>query len=183
MSLEEFDDPRLGFVFDYLNLATGKLAKSKEETNTINKILEFFENQSENMMIIIPSPSGVMEVYKQFPAEMKSNAYYFVKNQPASYDKQTDMKLLQSEIACGDLHKSPLHHFTAFVNSVLAPFVLNEKNREGWPESLSQGIKRDLHNLQKKSDIVLEKIQGRTHLPYPINLDKLISGQIPISAR
>ncbi|KAM3184981.1 hypothetical protein ACTXT7_007293 [Hymenolepis weldensis] len=186
MSLEELDDPRLRFVFDYLQVATDKklekLIKIKEDTEKIDKILKFFENQEEIVMIILFPTSGTMEVYKQFPAEMKSKGYYFVKNQPIGFEKHSDLAQLKSGITYGDLHKSPIHHFTAFVNSVFAPIILNEKNREDWPESLNQNIKRDLYNLQKKSEFVLEKMEGRTHLPHPKNLDKLISGQDPVGA-
>lgn len=128
MSLEELDDMRLRFVFDYLQAMTDmkpeKLLKVKEDTVTMDKILEFFENQEEQLMIIIPLSGGQMEVYNKFPAAMKSKGYYFVKNQPVSFEKNIDMNQLKSGIIYGDLHKSPIHHFIAFVNSVNLPSKL-----------------------------------------------------------
>ncbi|VDO09761.1 unnamed protein product [Rodentolepis nana] len=186
MPLEEIEDSRLRFVFDYLQVVTDrkvdKLLKLKDDADIIEKILKYFENQEELIMIIIIPPSGIMEVYNHFPAEMKGKGYYFIKNHPAVFEKHADLAQLKSGITYGDLHKSPIHHFTAFVNSVLAPIILNEKNREDWPESLNQNIKRDLYNLQKKSEFVLEIMEGRTHLTLPKNLDKLISGQDPVTA-
>ncbi|KAL5110547.1 Dynein beta chain ciliary [Taenia crassiceps] len=187
MSLEELDDMRLRFVFDYLQAMTDmkpeKLLKVKDDTVTMDRILEFFENQEEQLMIIILLSGGQMEVYNRFPAAMKNKGYYFVKNQPVSFEKNIDMNQLKSGVIYGDLHKSPIHHFIAFVNSVLAPFILNDKNREDWPESLNEYVKRDLYNLQKKSEFVLAKMEGRTHLAHPVKLDKLEEGQDPITAK
>lgn len=187
MSLDELDDVRLRFVFEYLQVMTDvrpeKFLKMKEDTTIIGKIMEFFENQDEHLMLIVYPPGGTMEVYNQFPPAMKSKGYYFVKNRPASYERHVDLMQLKSGITYGDLHKSPIHHFIAFVNSVLAPFILNDKNREDWPESLNDYIKRDLYNLQKKSEFVLAKMEGKTHLTHPVKLEQLFSGQDPVTAK
>ena len=198
MSLDELDDMRLRFVFDYLHSMTDlkpeKLLKMKENAPVMDKIIGFFEDPDEQMMIIVLPPGGQIEVYSTFPAVMKSKGYYFSKNGPISFDKNCDMQQLKSGIVLGDLHKSPIHHFIAFVNSVglskmlaffqvLSPFILNDKNREDWPDSLNDYIKRDLYNLQKRSELVLAKMEGRTHLAHPIKLDELADGRDPVTAK
>ena len=122
MSLDELDDMRLRFVFDYLQCMTDlkpeKLLKMKENAPIMDKIIAFFEDPDEQMMIIILPPGGQMEVYNTFPPVMKSKGYYFAKNSPISFEENCDMQQLKSSIVLGDLHKSPIHHFIAFVNSV-----------------------------------------------------------------
>ena len=60
---------------------------------------------------------------------------------------------------------------------MLAPFILNDKNREDWPDSLNEYIKRDLYNLQKRSEFVLAKMD------HPVKLDELAEGQDPVTAK
>ncbi|VDK85898.1 unnamed protein product [Dibothriocephalus latus] len=183
-SLDDIDDSRLRFVFEYLramsDMKIEKLLKLREDQVSMDKIMEFFESSDLSLLVIIFGFGGGLEVFFEYPPAMKNKALYFVKKEKNSYEKGVDINLLKANVIYGDMHKSPLHHFIAFVNTVLSPIILNERNREGWPETLNEYIKRDLFNLQKKSDFVLARAEGRTYLAHPIGLEK-IDSQDPIS--
>lgn len=125
MSLDELDDLRFRFVFEYIqsmvDMKTDRLLKMREDVSSMAKIEEFFDNQDETLMVIIITFGGTMEVYNSFPAVMKNKGFYFVKHGKVSYEKSADLLQLKSGITYGDLHKSPIHHFIAFVNSVRLP--------------------------------------------------------------
>lgn len=122
MSLDEFDDVRLRFVFEYVqtmtNMKTEKILKLQEDVKSFEKILNFFETTDETLLIIMMSFGGNLEVFYSFPSVMKNKAYYFVKTSKISYDKSSEIGFMRSNITYGDINKSPLHHFIAFVNTV-----------------------------------------------------------------
>ncbi|TPP61873.1 Dynein beta chain ciliary [Fasciola gigantica] len=184
MSVDDIEDLRLRFVFGYIQLITDvkydKIRKFLDDTKQAEKLLDFFENHELSHLFVVLTPTGVFEVYTHFPDTFKYKVFYFVKKERGTIEKNSEWQTLNSSISYGDLNKSPLHHFIAFVNTVLTPVILNERNREDWPESLSEYIKRDLYNLQKKSATVLARIEGKTHLAHPIGIEK-IEEQEPIS--
>ncbi|CAL8089314.1 unnamed protein product [Calicophoron daubneyi] len=184
MSVEDIEDIRLRFVFDYIQLITDvkyeKIKKFLDDTKQAEKLLAFFDQQDLMQLFVILNPQGVFEIYTQVPENFKYKAFYFLKKEKGTIEKNIEAQALNAALNYGDLNKSPLHHFIAFVNTVLSPVILNEKNREDWPESLSEYIKRDLYNLQKKSAMVLARIDGKTHLAHPVGIEK-IEDQEPIA--
>ncbi|VDP92926.1 unnamed protein product [Echinostoma caproni] len=184
MSVEDIEDLRLRFVFNYIQLITDvkydKIKKFLDDTKQAEKLLEFFEQQELSHLFVVLTPTGVFEVYTKFPQVFKYKVFYFIKKERGVIEKNNEWNVINTMLSYGDLNKSPLHHFIAFVNTVLSPIILNERNREDWPESLSEYIKRDLYNLQKKSATVLARIEGKTHLAHPIGIEK-IEDQEPIS--
>ncbi|CAH8851275.1 unnamed protein product [Trichobilharzia szidati] len=184
MPFEEISDIRLRFIFDFIQLITDvkwdKVKKFLEDANSVQTIIDYFEQMDQLHLFITVTPTGIFEIMTQFPAKFKSKVFYFIKKGKYAMERYVDFATLQNQINYGEMNKSPLHHFIAFVNTVLSPVILNEQNREGWPESLSEYVIRDLYNLQKKSATVLARIEGKTHLAHPIGIEK-IKGQPPIS--
>ncbi|GAA54008.1 dynein beta chain ciliary, partial [Clonorchis sinensis] len=184
MSVEDIEDLRLRFVFSYIQLITDvkydKIKKFLDDSKQAEKLLDFFEHSDLTHLFVVLHPTGIFEIHTKFPEVFKFKAFYFIKKERGVIEKNTDWHALNALLSYGDMDKSPLHHFIAFVNTVLSPIILNEKNREDWPESLSEYIKRDLYNLQKKSAMVLARIEGKTHLAHPVGIEK-IDTQEPIS--
>ncbi|KAF7259764.1 hypothetical protein EG68_06612, partial [Paragonimus skrjabini miyazakii] len=189
MSVEDIEDIRLRFVFEYIQLITDvkfdKIRKFLDDSKQAEKLLDFFDQSDLTHLFVTLHPTGVFEIHTKFPEVFKYKAFYFIKKERGPIEKNIEVSVLNAALSYGDLDKSPLHHFIAFVNTyctlqVLSPIVLNEKNREDWPESLSEYIKRDLYNLQKKSAMILARIEGKTHLAHPVGIDK-IEDQEPIS--
>ncbi len=119
------------FVFEYIqsmvDIKTDRLLKLQEDVVSMGKIIEFFENQDELLMVVIMTFGGTIEVYNSFPAVMKNKGYYFVKNSKVSYEANSELSQMKNSITYGDLHKSPIHHFIAFVNTVSYPLSINFK--------------------------------------------------------
>ncbi|KAF8564890.1 hypothetical protein P879_11250 [Paragonimus westermani] len=184
MSVEDIEDIRLRFVFEYIQLIADvkfdKIRKFLDDSKQVKRLLDFFDQSDLTHLFVTLHPTGVFEINTKFPEVFKYKAFYFIKKERGSIEKNIGKSVLNAALSYGDLDKSPLHHFIAFVNTILAPIILNEKNREDWPESLNEYIKRDLYNLQKKSAMVLARIEGKTHLAHPVGIDK-IEDQKPIS--
>lgn len=122
MSVEDIEDLRLRFVFSYVQLITevkyDKIKKFLEDIKQAEKLLEFFENHDLTHLFMVLTPTGVFEVYTDFPDTFKHKVFYFIKKERGVIEKNVDWQTLNATISYGDLNKSPLHHFITFVDTV-----------------------------------------------------------------
>ena len=123
MPLEEIEDVRLRFVFEYVQLITevkyDKVKKFFEDAAQYQEMMEFFENVDQMHLFVILSPSGVFNITTNFPDSLKFKTFYFVKREKITFEKSADVHQLASNLLYGELNKSPLHHFIAFVDTVM----------------------------------------------------------------
>uniref|UniRef100_A0A8C5XER9 Dynein axonemal heavy chain 9 n=1 Tax=Microcebus murinus TaxID=30608 RepID=A0A8C5XER9_MICMU len=77
-------------------------------------------------------------------------------------------------VLCGDLPAAPLEHLAALFSEVVIPVLANEKNRLDWPHMLCQDVRRQAHSLQCDLLVMLEQAKGKTLLPLPVGLEKIV---------
>uniref|UniRef100_A0A8B9DZR5 Dynein axonemal heavy chain 9 n=1 Tax=Anser cygnoides TaxID=8845 RepID=A0A8B9DZR5_ANSCY len=57
---------------------------------------------------------------------------------------------------------------------VIVPILTNRKNHQGWPQVVSQDIIHHVHSLKSAVSVVVGQVKGRTVLPLPAVLPRLI---------
>ena len=119
----ELGDRRVEFVADYV-LKTMKLKPDKwmklygvDENKQM--ILDFFEKQDQQTLIIFASSGGTLSAALDWPAQLKSKACYFVKKSKDNVSKEGS---LRNQMIYGDLAYSPIDQLSVFVDEVIFYF-------------------------------------------------------------
>ena len=78
-------------------------------------VLDFFEKQEHNILVIMQNSSGQLQPSYEFPASTKSKSVYFMKKEKGMNIGKDNYK---TALSYGDLSYSPLEHLSALVDEV-----------------------------------------------------------------
>nr|XP_006007896.1 PREDICTED: dynein heavy chain 11, axonemal [Latimeria chalumnae] len=182
---EEEDAQEESFAEDervkYIGSRLGHILKFKADK--WNKYIETEENQKalvlyleschQTLIIYYITSAGLLIATHQMPTNLKNKAVYIVK-------KTTEPILIDNykgNLVFGDLSGIAFEQMTTLLQEVLVPVLSNKKNHRSWPYFISQDVERHVENMKNKVYIMKGQVLGRTLLPVPTVVTKIISYQ------
>ncbi|XP_065180851.1 dynein beta chain, ciliary-like [Sycon ciliatum] len=166
-------DPRMDFFEDYtrrtLRLKADKWAKFSGQDENRAALMDFCEKAEIRQLILSLNSSSQLQAGTAFPSQSKTKAVYFIKRGKVVLTKAN----IKTDILYGDLSYSPLDHLSVLVSDVLVPLLSNTKNHDGWPEVVTQDVKRHVHDLKNSVNVLNGQMRGRTLLPMPIGTERI----------
>ena len=115
----EFSDVRFEFMSEYtlksMKLKADKWAKLQGNDEYRQTVLDFFEKQEYNILIIYQNSAGQLQPSFDFPQSLKAKAVYFSKKEKGMNVGKDNFK---TALTYGDLSYSPLEQLSALVDEV-----------------------------------------------------------------
>ncbi|XP_053544923.1 dynein axonemal heavy chain 9 [Bombina bombina] len=166
-------DPRVQFLEDYV-LKTMKLKSDRWQkclsTEEHRGTIQGFVKRPEQMLLVVTlNAAGQLVPTSHFPTSNKNKAVFFLKRSSSSLSADS----MRSSLMYGDLSYTPLEHFSALVEEVVAPILANQKNHQTWPQVVSQDVVRHVNGLKRHLFVVVGQVKGKTLLPLPAGSEKL----------
>ena len=142
-----------------MKLKADKWAKLQGNDEYRQTILDFFEKQEYNILIIFQNNAGQLQPSFDFPTSMKAKAVYFSKKEKGMNVGKDNFK---TALTYGDLSYSPLEQLSALVDEVcFANLACFNKLSPGENE-----IYNEIYNTEQTS---------RTNTPIPGEVLKFLS--------
>lgn len=115
----EFNDIRFEFISEYvlktMKLKVDKWAKLVGNDEYRQHMIDFFEKQEHNILVIMQNNAGQLQPSYEFPSSTKSKSVYFMKKEKGINVGKDNIK---TALTYGDLSYSPLDHLSALVDEV-----------------------------------------------------------------
>ena len=115
----EFNDIRFEFISEYvlktMKLKPDKWAKLVGNDEYRQYLMDFFEKQEHNILVIMQNNAAQLQPSYEFPSSTKSKSVYFMKKEKGINVGKDNYK---TALAYGDLSYSPLDHLSALVDEV-----------------------------------------------------------------
>lgn len=161
----EFNDVRFEFISEYtlksMKLKADKWAKLQGNDEYRQTILDFFEKQEYNILIIFQNNAGQLQPSFDFPTSMKAKAVYFSKKEKGMNVGKDNFK---TALTYGDLSYSPLEQLSALVDEVC--FANLACFNKCWLSPGENEIYNEIYNTEQTS---------RTNTPIPGEVLKFLS--------
>lgn len=113
------NDKRVEFVADYVlknfKLKTDKWMKLYNVEESKIMLLEFFDKQDNQCLVVLVSAAGVLSLQYEWPAAVKGKACYFVKKNKENLAKDAN---LNAQLLYGDLSSVPVDQLSVLVDEV-----------------------------------------------------------------
>ncbi|KAL6475225.1 hypothetical protein MHYP_G00162650 [Metynnis hypsauchen] len=166
-------DKRLGFLEEYV-LKTMKLKSDRwqkclavEEHKQV--IQDFLDKPDHTTLVVSLSAAGQLIPASGFAGTSKNKAVYFIKRSQTALSSDT----MRATVLHGDMSSSALEQFSAFVEEVVVPVLLNNKNHCQWPHVVSEDLMRHIHALKTSVFVVAGQVKGKTLLPLPPGSERI----------
>ncbi|KAF5902959.1 dynein heavy chain 9, axonemal, partial [Clarias magur] len=166
-------EKRFEFIEDYV-LKTLRLKKERwqkcvcvEEQKQI--IQDFLDKPDHTALVVYLNAAGQLVPTDGFVLTSKNKAVYFIKQSRTALCHDT----MKADLMYGDMSYSPLEQFSAFVQEVVVPVLLNTDNHCHWPHVMSQDLMRHVHALKSSVFVMSGQVKGKTLLPLPAGSERI----------
>lgn len=115
----ELGDTRVEFIAEYvlktMKVKPDKWTKMYNVDENKQMIMEFFEKADMPCLLISANAAGVLSVTREWPAQLKGKAIYFVRKGKENLGKDVN---LRNALIYGDLAYNPIDQLSTFVDEV-----------------------------------------------------------------
>uniref|UniRef100_A0AAY5EZK9 Dynein heavy chain tail domain-containing protein n=1 Tax=Electrophorus electricus TaxID=8005 RepID=A0AAY5EZK9_ELEEL len=175
--MEEEDSPAVDKRFYFIEQYVLKTMKLKPDrwhkclsVEEQKQVIQDFLDKSDNTTLVVSlNAAGQLIPTFGFAGYSKNKSVYFIKRNQGALSSDT----MQTDLLYGDMSPSPLEQFSAFVEEVAAPVLLNARNHSEWPHVVSQDVKRHVQALKNSVFVVAGQVKGKTLLPLPPGSERL----------
>ncbi|XP_076856222.1 dynein axonemal heavy chain 9 [Brachyhypopomus gauderio] len=166
-------DKRFEFIEDYvlktMKLKPDRWQKCLSVDDHKQVIQDFLDKSDYTTLVVSLNTAGQLIPSFGFAASSKNKSVYFIKRNQAALSPDT----MKTNVLYGDMSYSPLEQFSAFVEEVVAPVLLNNRNHGEWPHVVSQDLLRHVHALKTSVFVVAGQVKGKTLLPLPPGSERI----------
>ncbi|MCJ8738378.1 hypothetical protein PDJAM_G00035190 [Pangasius djambal] len=166
-------EKRFNFIEDYV-LKTLRLKKDHwqkcvavEEQKQV--IQDFLDKLDHTTLVVYLNTAGQLVPTNGFAGTSKNKAVYFIKQSQTALSFDT----MKADLMYGDMSYSPLEQFSALVEEVVVPVLLNKDNHCQWPHVMSQDLMRHIHALKSSVFVMSGQVKGKTLLPLPAGSERI----------
>ncbi|XP_069067570.1 dynein axonemal heavy chain 11 [Pleurodeles waltl] len=144
-------------------LKTDKWSKYIQNENNQKILQDFLEKDGPPFLFFNSTPEGGLTAVHEVPTAIKSKTVYVMKKANTPIGKDT----IGKELIFGEISGGPIEHITTFLEEVVVPVLLNERNHISWPYFISQDVGHHVDNMRTKTQVMKGLLSGKILLPIP----------------